>query len=108
VFAARASDLLRLFATRLSAIAASFSAHDPERDPSLEALYARLPSADFSRDVLQPGAADLDVLPVPPCGWNDLGTPERVAQCLARRAGVAARGSAPLVDLARRLEGVAP
>jgi mannose-1-phosphate guanylyltransferase len=104
VFAARASDLLRLFETWLPAITASFAAHDPERDPSLEALYARLPSSDFSRDVLQPGAAELDVLPVPPCGWSDLGTPERVARCLARRARITGRASTPLVDLARRLD----
>jgi hypothetical protein len=26
----------------------------------------------------------LRLLPVPSCGWSDLGTPARVAQCLAR------------------------
>ena len=36
-----------------------------------------------SRDILQESAACLRVAIVPPCGWTDLGTPERVTQCLA-------------------------
>lgn len=46
-------------------------------------LYERLPSLDFSRDMLRNGTdANLRVLPVPKCGWSDLGTSKRVVQTL--------------------------
>jgi mannose-1-phosphate guanylyltransferase len=48
----------------------------------LAAIYQHLPSVDFSRDVLEPQAPKLRVLGVPPCGWNDLGTPKRVVETL--------------------------
>lgn len=51
---------------------------------SLAALYGDLPTVDFSRDVLEAHAARLRVLPVPQCGWSDLGTPQRVAETLLR------------------------
>ncbi len=58
-------------------------------------LYDRLPTLDLSRDLLQSHATDLRVIPVPPCGWTDLGTPERVirrargvARTAARNAGL--------------------
>lgn len=53
--------------------------------PSLVDLYTRLPSLDFSRDILEEKVASLCVLRVPPCGWSDLGTPRRVAATLQRR-----------------------
>jgi mannose-1-phosphate guanylyltransferase len=49
---------------------------------SLTAIYERLPSIDFSRDLLEPQATCLQVLGVPPCGWNPLGTPKSVAETL--------------------------
>ena len=56
--------------------------------PTVAALYERLPDRDFSRDILRGHEAQLRVLPVPSCGWSDLGTPERVAEvlgCVSRR-----------------------
>ena len=63
-------------------------------------LYERLPSIDLSRDVLERAVKSLSVVRVPPCGWSDLGTPERLRQFLdgpprhprltAARAGTAA------------------
>jgi mannose-1-phosphate guanylyltransferase len=47
-------------------------------------MYRTLPTLDFSRDVLEGQEARLQVLPIPPCGWTDLGTPERVARTLQR------------------------
>jgi mannose-1-phosphate guanylyltransferase len=44
----------------------------------LAALYAELPTIDFSRDVLQKSAALLSMIVAPACGWSDLGTPQRV------------------------------
>jgi mannose-1-phosphate guanylyltransferase len=55
-----------------------------EPDPELADLYARLPSIDFSRDVLEHHAPLLRVLRVADCGWSDLGTPARVAATLHR------------------------
>jgi mannose-1-phosphate guanylyltransferase len=45
-------------------------------------LYAQLPTIDFSHDILPGQEANLRVLPVPQCGWTDLGTPQRVARAL--------------------------
>jgi mannose-1-phosphate guanylyltransferase len=54
---------------------------------SLAAIYQQLPSVDFSRDLLEPQATKLRVLGVPPCGWNDLGTPKRVVETLLQLPG---------------------
>lgn len=61
-----------------------------DRD-SLTRLYARLPTVDFSRDILQGQEAKLRVLPVANCGWNDLGTVGRVEHVL-RQSPRLARG----------------
>jgi mannose-1-phosphate guanylyltransferase len=45
-------------------------------------LYGQLPTLDFSSDILAGQTAPLRVLPVPHCGWSDLGTPERVNRVL--------------------------
>jgi hypothetical protein len=50
----------------------------------LEELYSRLPSLDFSRDILQGIESYLEVLSVPACGWSDLGTPRRIREVLHR------------------------
>ena len=75
---------------------------------AVDALYARLPTLDFSRDVLQEVDAGLRVLAVPPCGWVDLGTPDRVAATAARTENCTLPasdsypgGPAPPLDLAR-------
>lgn len=47
--------------------------------PALFDLYERLPEVDFSRDFLQGNENWLRVMDTPACGWNDLGTPARVA-----------------------------
>jgi mannose-1-phosphate guanylyltransferase len=48
----------------------------------LKKLYELIPSHDLSKDLLEPAISRLWVVPVAPCGWTDLGTPERVARCL--------------------------
>lgn len=45
-------------------------------------LYAPLAQLDFSRDILEGQERHLRVLRVAHCGWNDLGTPRRVAEAL--------------------------
>ena len=74
-------------------------------------LYRRLPVRDFSRDVLARIPGRLKVLRVPPCGWIDLGTPERLLRWTQARAGARDRTqSSPAVpgaDTGSTLEPVA-
>ena len=56
----------------------------PQYKASMENLYRRLPSLNFSEQVLVPRGADLALLPVSGVRWSDLGTPQRVAHSLAR------------------------
>ncbi len=46
-----------------------------------------MPDLDFSRDLLEGHEAALSVLPVPACGWSDLGTPHRVGETLRKLPG---------------------
>ncbi len=60
---------------------------DPTGEPlpsRLDELYAELPARDFSREILQGSERSLRLVTVPRCGWNDLGTPERLAACIER------------------------
>lgn len=110
LFAADGGALWRLCAHHAPATAAAIAAasrlHPGAREVALAGVYQQLPTIDFSAVVLGRSAAQLRLLRVPPCGWTDLGTPPRVAECLA--AMERARRGAPLrspwfptVDLAR-------
>jgi mannose-1-phosphate guanylyltransferase len=68
----------------------------PDQPVAATDLYPRLPELDFSRHVLEGSEATLRVLPVPACGWSDLGTPRRVSEALRRLAvtGAAKRDTA--------------
>jgi mannose-1-phosphate guanylyltransferase len=49
-------------------------------DPlAVEQVYRSLPPSSFSRDVLQPAAPSLGVVPLEGVDWSDVGTPERLA-----------------------------
>lgn len=50
----------------------------------LDEAYQHLRPVDFSRDVLSGNESALRVLPVPQCGWSDLGTASRVESTLRR------------------------
>jgi mannose-1-phosphate guanylyltransferase len=86
ILAARAHVLLALLARVFPDSLRAFQrfAHEPEGAPEVRRLYEALPSMDLSRDVLQRSTAFLSVIRVPPCGWSDLGTPERLRQFLDR------------------------
>ncbi len=86
IFAAHGAGLVDLFTrhfpctvTRMKVLIARYG--EPE-SPSLQLadLYERLPSIDFSRDVLQEATERLRVSRAQPCGWSDLGTPRRVEE----------------------------
>jgi mannose-1-phosphate guanylyltransferase len=88
IVAASIRSFIMLFAKRLAATVNDMLTAlvaDPRESGAaagLDRLYRRLPSLDFSRDVLEGQEAMLRVLTVPNCGWTDLGTPRRVAQTL--------------------------
>jgi mannose-1-phosphate guanylyltransferase len=52
------------------------------RTDALDGLYEALPSCDFSRDILEREARRLAVVPARPCGWTDIGTPDRLNRVL--------------------------
>jgi mannose-1-phosphate guanylyltransferase len=120
IVAASARTLLHLFLPRFASIVTEMqlllsrylTASGADRIPLID-FYERLPLVDFSRDILQDQTARLSVLPVPRCGWNDLGTPKRVGQTLRRaRSNRTMADSAPhpaYLNLAiqyHRLEGL--
>lgn len=101
---ARGRALLELYQERLPGLVDSFraalGASQPQRAAAVERLYECIDRRDFCRDLLEGSEERLRLSVVPPCGWTDLGTPERVAECLARRAPGGAGGKstqAPVV-----------
>jgi mannose-1-phosphate guanylyltransferase len=90
ILAASVSAFVRLFEQRYAQIVAemrwavSRDRVDPQIPLTATELYGRLPELDFSRHVLEGAEQSLRVVPVPPCGWSDLGTPKRVAEALRR------------------------
>lgn len=90
ILAAPVRSFIQLFEQRYPGIladmrtAARHDSVDPQIPLATTDLYERLPELDFSRHVLQGAEDSLRVLPVAPCGWSDLGTPQRVAEALRR------------------------
>ena len=88
LFASSGATLWRLCtrfaAEAAAAIAAATRRPAVQREAALDAAYHELPTIDFSRTVLGGSAAQLRLMLVPECGWTDLGTPSRVADCIAR------------------------
>lgn len=58
--------------------------HTADETRGVQALYSRLPSTNFSQQVLALRPADLAVLPVSGVGWSDWGEPRRVLSDLRR------------------------
>lgn len=102
IVAARARAMLQLIKSRCPQVVLQMQAfrwgRETNRDDAMriEELYERLPSLDFSRDVLVGREAHLRVVSARPCGWSDLGTPRRVSETVRR-----------LRPFARACEGVA-
>lgn len=101
VFAVRGDALLALFRQRLPELVALFTAPDARLD--LDTLYAAIATADFSSEVLQGSEKHLRVQAVAECGWTDLGTPERVRECLDSLQPVRRPVAAHAADLERML-----
>lgn len=62
---------------------------------ALTDAYRAFAASDFSRDVLQGSEAALGLVVVPPCGWTDLGTPERLATLALLPTAPTVRRAAP-------------
>ncbi len=91
IIVARAHSLLQLFFPQHSALVARMRAavrqpSSGETTSALHELYLDLPDVDFSRHVVPGQEAALRVLPVPSCGWTDLGTVRRVEKTLREPA----------------------
>lgn len=92
IVVARATSLLALFTKQMPnavlqmQVALFRELHDRY---ALTDLYRRLPTRDFSKDVLQGAENRLRVLQVPQCGWSDLGTPRRVIEALQKSPKIA-------------------
>lgn len=90
IVAASARTLLGMFKERIPQVVSRMSAavkRDLDAGTGTRAtaeVYADLPTIDFSKDILPAQESYLRVLPVPRCGWSDLGTPKRVAEALCR------------------------
>jgi mannose-1-phosphate guanylyltransferase len=90
IILATAQSLLALFIRRIPTIveemrsAIESDGYDAQGGPAIAQVYECLHSADFSKDILQGQEACLGVIAVPPCGWSDLGTPQRVEEVLRR------------------------
>jgi mannose-1-phosphate guanylyltransferase len=101
IIVARGEALLQLYQETQPLLVKLFSSTMRHRGWSLSTLrhvYAALPSLDFTRDILSRAGERLRVLSVRPCGWTDLGTPERLLHWLSLKrepseapAGVEAR-----------------
>jgi mannose-1-phosphate guanylyltransferase len=87
IVVAGAQGLLNLFQRRIPDVVEQMRAAvtcdlGEDQAAATRALYERLPTIDFSRDILQGQERFLRVLPVPDCGWSDLGTPRGVENVL--------------------------
>lgn len=94
--AGRGVAYLDLFARRAPGLVPSFLdalfARADGRAARVAELYEHLVPSDFCRDLLAGGEDRACVAVVPPCGWTDLGDPDRVAECVERHG----RASGPL------------
>jgi mannose-1-phosphate guanylyltransferase len=98
IFAGSARALLGLFEARhpylLRTCIRAFRDRGPDESQQ-QAPLRELPRVEFCGDVLQSAVARLRVLPVPACGWTDLGTPQRVHAWLERSTGHLTEPSIP-------------
>jgi mannose-1-phosphate guanylyltransferase len=78
--------------------------HTREEYPAMEAVYGKVSCPDFAAEVLTHSAPHLTLLPIRGLYWNDLGTPRRVYETLARmqlRPAWMAETTVPKINLLR-------
>jgi mannose-1-phosphate guanylyltransferase len=101
IMVGRAQAFLDIYAARFPEIVmAMVDAMRADREGwasgGLRDLYDDLPDIDFSRHVITGYESRLRLMTVPPCGWSDLGTPERVARTLNHLVPAPRRPQRPL------------
>lgn len=85
LIAMRGQVLVDLFVERHPELIVGMrAALEATEEAALAELYDGLGRTDFSREILQGSEERLSLLRVPECGWTDLGTPDRVAECVDR------------------------
>ena len=84
ILVSRGQSLLELYQQRYPEVVCSLQAIELRNYAQLLQVYSELPELDFSRHVATGLEQQLAVMAVPKCGWNDLGTPHRLAKTLAR------------------------
>jgi len=113
ILACRATSLVDLFLQRCPDVVHLLRAIESHDYAALSQVYAELPEIDFSRHIATGQERQLAVTTVPRCGWNDLGTPHRLARTLACEPMRIARQTAPRharrwINLADRLAELHP
>ena len=110
VVVARVRTLHALYEERLTDLTALFRGWRGGA-AGLRRLYERIAGWAFPPKRLREEISPFRVVPVPPCGWTDLGTPARVARCLESQRmepsplhPPARNRFVPPVDLSRRLD----
>jgi mannose-1-phosphate guanylyltransferase len=113
ILACRAESLIELYARHCPEVLRALKAVDLHDYARVARLYADLPEIDFSRQIAAGQEERLAVMAVPRCGWNDLGTPRRLVQTLARHLkrdtkDPPSRDVAGWINLAERLGPLPP
>jgi mannose-1-phosphate guanylyltransferase len=81
VMVGRASAFLAMIRRTLPELLAPFAGM---QSSALNEIYAKIPAANFSDDVLSARPSDLTVLPAQGLGWSDLGEPQRVLSAIPK------------------------
>ncbi|MHB1215222.1 MAG: sugar phosphate nucleotidyltransferase [Thiobacillus sp.] len=106
IYAVAGDSLLEMFRTCFpdnarDMLATTARIADPTHPSwALSHLYERLPDIDFSHHMLQLLVSELRVVPAPPCGWSDLGTPHRVTERVNLLSGETASANDPFGETA--------
>jgi mannose-1-phosphate guanylyltransferase len=109
ILVGRAESIVDLFLAKNANMVESVRCADRDYR-ALVRTYLELPPVDFSRDIVNGQEQRIGVVPVPWCGWSDLGTPQSLARVLTQRRRSTlviptawSKGAKPLVNLAERL-----
>lgn len=85
IMVCRVESLIELVLSACPHVVRALRAVASNDEAGLLQCYRDFPVIDFSRHIATGQEHHLAVMPVSGCGWNDLGTPHRLAQTLARR-----------------------
>lgn len=87
VMVGRAGAFLNMIRSRASELCRAFEfAHGqlgPDMEATVNGIYARIPVADLSSQVLEASPESLGVLCLGDVGWSDLGNPQRLIEVLS-------------------------